>query len=119
MKVAKLVTVSLMTRVVVDENASDEQIMDKAFKGLLNALESSALENIEEIKPDSDCPFGTFAGDFEIGQRVLVPDPNETDMHNHSFEGTVFSFRGSNIIVEDGENNGFEIEPKRLKLIEE
>ena len=53
-------------------------------------------------------------GGFEVGDEVEVPEPNETDIHNHSFVGTINNFRGDNAIVEDGEGNTFEIETDRL-----
>lgn len=48
---------------------------------------------------------------------VEVPEPNDTDVHNHSFDGTVTGERNGNIIVEDGEGNSFEIEPERLEVV--
>ena len=53
-------------------------------------------------------------GGFEIGDEVEVPEPNETDIHNHSFVGTIAEFRGDNAIVEDGDGDCFEIEVERL-----
>lgn len=55
---------------------------------------------------------------FKKGDTVIVPDPDDTDIHNHSFEGTVVGFRNSYVVVGDSEQNGFEIEPERLKLAE-
>jgi hypothetical protein len=51
---------------------------------------------------------------FAIGDEVEVPEPNDTDIHNHSFVGTIIEFRGENAIVEDGEGDCFEIETDRL-----
>lgn len=53
---------------------------------------------------------------IEEGDTVIVPEPNETDNHNHSFVGRVHSFRGDNVIVIDSEDDGFEIEPERLEI---
>ncbi len=49
---------------------------------------------------------------------VLVPEPNGTDIHSHSFEGTAIQLRNNNVIVEDSEGDCFEIEPYRLEVIE-
>ena len=54
---------------------------------------------------------------FSIGDSVEVPDPEDSDIHNHSFVGTILSFRNENAIVEDGEGGCFEIEVERLTLI--
>lgn len=62
-KVAKLVTISLMTRVVVDENASDENIMEIAKQKFIEKVKNEALENLEEIVDDTECPCGTFYTD--------------------------------------------------------
>lgn len=52
-----------------------------------------------------------------IGMTVNVPDPNETDNHNHAFVGTVFGPHGTDLItVEDQEGACFDIEPDRLDV---
>lgn len=62
-RVAKLVTIVLTTRVVVDESANDEQIFETARKGFANKLHEESLDNIEKIELDTECPFGTFETD--------------------------------------------------------
>lgn len=52
--------------------------------------------------------------EFEIGDSVEVPDPNDSDIHNHSFVGTIVDFRNGNAVVEDGDGDSFEIEVERL-----
>jgi hypothetical protein len=56
-KVAKLVTVTFVTRVVVDENASDEQIFEAARPQLKQKAAEEMFENLEEIKDDTECPY--------------------------------------------------------------
>lgn len=48
--------------------------------------------------------------------RVLVPDPNESDSHNHEFAGTVMGFQDGYVIVED-DDCSFMLEPERLEII--
>lgn len=48
------------------------------------------------------------------GDSVVVPDPNDSDIHQHSFDGIVTEFRNGNAIVVDMDDNSFEIEPHRL-----
>lgn len=57
---------------------------------------------------------------LEAGQSVLVPDPNDTDIHNHEFEGTIENTGGAGnlILVVDMENNFYQIEAERLEIIE-
>ena len=62
-KKAFLVTASVCTRVVVDADATDEEIMDLAKARLLNNLNSDFYDNIEEIVEDRECPYGTFDTD--------------------------------------------------------
>lgn len=63
-KVAKLVTISLTTRVVVDSSATDEQTLEQAKKEFQAKLDNNELfENLESIEPDNECPFGTFESD--------------------------------------------------------
>ena len=48
---------------------------------------------------------------------VLVPDPNETDIHQHEFVGVVTNILSNgNVIVRDGDDNYFEIESERLEI---
>ena len=54
---------------------------------------------------------------FEIGDSVEVPDPDDTDIHNHSFVGTIVNFRNGYAVVEDGDGDCFDIELERLTLI--
>lgn len=54
--------------------------------------------------------------DIEIDMNVIVPDPDETDLHLHSFAGRVIGFRAGYAQVEDQDGNIFEIEPERLTL---
>ena len=54
--------------------------------------------------------------EFEIGDSVEVPDPDETDIHNHSFVGTIVAFdtEMEYATVEDGDGDCFTIEIERL-----
>ena len=55
---------------------------------------------------------------LEVGQHVIVPDPNETDIHNFSFVGylnDILEERGT-CIIEDGDSDFFEIECERLEI---
>jgi hypothetical protein len=55
---------------------------------------------------------------LEIGQDVNVPDPNDSDIHNHSFIGYVNDIledRGT-AIIEDQDSDFFEIETERLEI---
>jgi hypothetical protein len=56
-KVAKLVTISLMTRVIVDENASEEEILNSARPKFIQKVQEELNENIEEIWYDNECPY--------------------------------------------------------------
>lgn len=56
-KVAKLVYVSLATRVIVDENASESEILEIAKNNFLGKIETELNEHLEEILDDEECPF--------------------------------------------------------------
>ena len=62
-KIAKLVMLSPMVRVIVDENATDEEILDKARPKLLQLIKDSAGEIIEDIIDDEECHYGTLKDD--------------------------------------------------------
>lgn len=57
-KVAKLVYVSLVTRVIVDDNASDSEILMKAQMKFIEKIENEIYEHLEEIVDDTECPYG-------------------------------------------------------------
>ena len=63
MKVAKLVRVTLMTRVIVDVDATEQDIMELAVPKLSENLMDSPFDSIEEIVDDTECPYD--ASEFE------------------------------------------------------
>lgn len=66
-KVAKLVIVSLMTRVIVEDTATDEETVAQAKRGFQDKLDNDELmDNLEEIVDDKEAPFGTFEFDKDF-----------------------------------------------------
>ena len=66
-KVARLVEFSLMTRVVVDENATQDEIIKASYKGIQAKIDNEELgDNLVENELDEECPFGTFDTDQEF-----------------------------------------------------
>jgi len=55
---------------------------------------------------------------LEIGQSVDVDSPEEDDMHNFDFTGTVVGYRKGNVLVEDIDENTFELEPYKVEIVE-
>ena len=52
---------------------------------------------------------------IEVDCQVLVPEPNETDIHIFEFVGMVDDILDNgNVIVSDGDGDFFEVEPERL-----
>lgn len=63
-KVAKLVLVSFMTRVIVDEDATDLEICRAAKPKLIAIIENDEIhDNLEEITDDEGLPYGEVKGD--------------------------------------------------------
>lgn len=56
-KVAKLVTISMMTRVVVDDDADDDFIINRSAMNFINKITNEIGEHIEEIVDDEECPY--------------------------------------------------------------
>lgn len=56
-KVAKLVRVSLVTRVIVDVDATEQEIMELAVPKLSENLMDSPFDNLDEIVDDTECPY--------------------------------------------------------------
>jgi hypothetical protein len=62
-KVAKLIAISLMTRVIVDQDATDEQIIETARPKLLTLVDEPLGDKVEEIYDDEECPYGELEKD--------------------------------------------------------
>ena len=67
-KVAKLVTMSFTTRILVEDNLSeDEELMaiaDEVRKKVSDQLLNDGIgDHVTEIETDEECPFGTFDSD--------------------------------------------------------
>lgn len=67
-KVAKLVCVSLMTRVIVEDGLSEDDELDaiagQARTNFIDKLTNDALgDHLENIELDEECPYGTFEGE--------------------------------------------------------
>ena len=72
-KVARLVEFSLRTRVIVDENATDDQIIKASYKGIQDKITNRELgDNLVECDLDEECPFGTFDSDDPTVTTVLL-----------------------------------------------
>lgn len=56
-KVAKLVSVSLMVRVIADEVETDVEIWRKAKPKLKAVIDESGMDNLEFIEDDIECPY--------------------------------------------------------------
>ena len=56
-KVAKLVTITVITRVIVDENATDEEITNAAKARLIYKAQNEYNDSGFEIEDDTECPF--------------------------------------------------------------
>lgn len=59
-KVAKLVYVTLLTRVVVDTSASEDELLNIAKNKLIDKIKYELNENVEKIIDDTECPYGTL-----------------------------------------------------------
>jgi hypothetical protein len=56
-KIAKLVTLTLQTRVVVEEGTDDEEVMELARPKFADKIKYEYLENIEEVIEDKEQPY--------------------------------------------------------------
>ena len=51
------------------------------------------------------------------GDIVITPEPNDSDIHEHSFRGIVIDiYTNGNCVIEDSDGDCFEIEGNRLEL---
>ncbi len=71
-KVAKLVAYSFMTRVVVDEDATEDEIIRATKQMMRIKVEDELGENLESIEDDEECPIGTFETDLPSIDKVIL-----------------------------------------------
>jgi hypothetical protein len=63
-KVAKLVEFSLLVRVVVDENATDDEIIEKCYSKVQDKINNRELgDNMVSCEADEEMPFGEGLND--------------------------------------------------------
>jgi hypothetical protein len=74
-KVAKLVYVTMVTRVVVDEGASDEEILRKAKPRLAFKVANELGVHVDEITPDEEMPYDPSSDDFDNFIDGLMIEP--------------------------------------------
>lgn len=56
-KVAKLVLVSLMTRVIVDDTDDEAAVLSATRPRLIRKINTDLEDNIESIEDDTECPY--------------------------------------------------------------
>jgi hypothetical protein len=56
-KIAKLVTITMKTRILVDENASERDIIELASIRMSEKIQHEFNENLESIEDDIECPY--------------------------------------------------------------
>lgn len=75
-KVAKLVKVSLITRVIVNDNTPESEILEKAKSNLITKINYELSENLEEIIEDTECPYDSKY-DFVSGEEFILEKSEE------------------------------------------
>lgn len=125
MKVAKLVYATIMTRVIVDVDADEETILDKAIPKLSENLMNSPTENIEKIVDDTECPY-VMGEEFSlaVGDSIIAPEPNPDGTDDWNFggwEGTILAIKQDTdeslyADVQDADGDVFGISLDRINL---
>ena len=86
-KVAKLVYLNLLTRVVVDEDATEEEIIKASRHKFIDKVSDESFgENIEDIVDDEECPY-----DPEFDEEWIIRNKlNNGDFWNNWLGWTEF-----------------------------
>jgi len=70
-KVAKLVYIDSVVRIIVDENATDEEIHKHVSNAVLYKIQdNSIIEDITNIKDDSEVPYDDLLDDEKLFQSL-------------------------------------------------
>jgi hypothetical protein len=94
-------------------SVNDEEAQDILDEALTN---EATMEQIWfSIRTFGDMGGHRRVDEFQVNDFVLVPEPNETDIHNHEFLGVIKAISGDLAVVEDMEGDCFEIELDRLE----
>ena len=114
----KTKTINVMVMVQMDVNP--ERVLADVVTGL-DSINGLLQRNQEDcfnaqifVSGVSDSDITNVTPEFEMGDSVEVPDPNDSDIHNHSFVGTIIAFKGELATVEDMDGDCFDIEIERL-----
>ena len=108
-------TFRITYRMEVYIDAETEEQAQEIFDNC-NINEEFNPEYVEQVSID-DWGYNLVEGDS-----VEVPEPDSSDIHNHSFVGTIIAFKGQfsddkYAVVEDMDGNCFDIELERLTRI--
>jgi len=57
LNIAKLVSINIMTRVIVDVDATDEEVLEAAKANFHFQVDNELSENLELIQEDTEVPF--------------------------------------------------------------
>ena len=92
---------------------TDEEAQEILMESLTN---DATMEQIwQSINIFGEIKGYREAGSLQVGEFVLVPEPDDTDIHNHEFTGEIISIVNGIATVEDGDGFCFDIEVERLK----
>lgn len=72
-KVSKLIEFSLKTRIVVDVDATEDEMIKASYSKIQDKITNRELgDNLVEIEDDEECPFGTFDTDNPSIDTVIL-----------------------------------------------
>jgi hypothetical protein len=57
MKIAKLVEITMLTRVIVDIDTPENEVIEKAIIKASEKICEEGRENVVSVKDDTECPF--------------------------------------------------------------
>jgi len=64
MKVAKLVTVNMTVRVIVEDTASDEYVIQRSVMSFKHLVAERLEAHVSSVEPDVENPCGTYITDI-------------------------------------------------------
>jgi len=79
---AKLVTISLMTRIVVEDNATEEQILEATKCKFIEKVQTEIGEHVEDISDDVEMPYGEGLNEPYVSTNVLGNPTDLTKYYN-------------------------------------
>ncbi|HET6226036.1 MAG TPA: hypothetical protein VFF27_07135 [Bacteroidia bacterium] len=126
-KIAKLVITTIITRVIVEDNATAEDIINAAKPKVIETINNDLIENVDDIIDDTECPYNMETDGLSINDlpkleesnddRILVENGDMFDGSRDQFADCFFSNATNEQISDWCRDNDWKLSINGQKII--